>query len=177
MAWKTVIIESSARLKLRNKQLVIDKADIEHTVPLEDIDTLILGCATINLTLPVLQGIAEAGGAVLVCDGKHLPCGIYLGMHQHYKAGAAVELQLNASVPLKKRLWQRIVQAKIANQAWLLDRLERVGAGRLLSLVDKVRSGDTSNIEALAAKTYWGSLFGAPFRRGADVDCNWALNY
>ena len=78
---------------------------------------------------------------------------------------------MNASKPLCKRLWQRIVQAKIRNQAALLaDERTR---NRLLELARAVRSDDAGNREAQAARIYWAKLFGGlpegvidtPFRR------------
>ena len=41
MAWRVVAIENPAKLSLRDNQLVIAQ-DIEATLPIEDIDSLIL---------------------------------------------------------------------------------------------------------------------------------------
>lgn len=47
----------------------------------------------------------------------------------------------------------------------------------LARLVDEVRSGDTTNREAHAARIYFRALFGSNFSRDDDVPVNAALNY
>jgi CRISP-associated protein Cas1 len=58
--------------------------------------------------------------------------------------------------------------------------LEKVGqsSAHLTRLTQKVRSGDTSNIEAQAARRYWGLLLGNEFRRDQNgTGLNILLNY
>lgn len=70
-----------------------------------------------------------------------------------------------------------VIQAKINSQIRTLEHL-RADATGLLRLPPRVLSGDTSNIEALAARLYWGKLFGACFRRRQDEPgLNGLLNY
>lgn len=85
--------------------------------------------------------------------------------------------QWNASEPLKKRAWQRIVIAKIKMQA---AALQSVGQPRTVldHIAAKVQSGDTGNAEAQAARTYWPLLLGPGFRRDPRrPDINALLNY
>ena len=58
--------------------------------------------------------------------------------------------QLNASLPLKKQLWQQTVQQKIANQAAILES-RGIVAKNMRVWVGEVRSGDIDNMEARAA--------------------------
>ena len=67
-------------------------------------------------------------------------------------------------MPLRKRLWQTLVKAKITQQENTLELLG-VSAGNLGELVKRVRSGDPDNVEAQAARRYWPLLFGDSFRR------------
>jgi CRISPR-associated protein Cas1 len=90
-----------------------------------------------------------------------------------------VRKQLDASEPLKKQLWKQTIQAKIRNQAALLKSLEKPWEG-VFALIEKVGSGDPSNIEGRAAATYWKYLFEDidGFTRGRDGDApNHLLNY
>ena len=81
------------------------------------------------------------------------------------------------SLPLRKRLWQQLVQAKIGAQAAVLR--ERTGsAAPLDAMTAKVRSGDPDNTEAQAARAYWPRLFGPEFRRDRTAEgANALLNY
>jgi len=87
--------------------------------------------------------------------------------------------QLNASLPLKKQLWQQTVQQKIANQAAILES-QGIIAKNMRAWVGEVRSGDIDNMEARAAAYYWSSIFPHldSFRRDRDGDPpNNLLNY
>ena len=86
--------------------------------------------------------------------------------------------QLEWGEPIKKRVWQRVVRDKIAHQARLLNaRASELESEMLVRLVDEVRSGDTTNREAHAARIYFRALFGSNFSRDDDVPVNAALNY
>lgn len=79
------------------------------------------------------------------------------------------------SQPLKKQLWQRIVEQKITNQA---DVLQAVGLddAPLRAYASDVKSGDTSNRESLAARIYFDQLLDDATRR-KPIWHNAALNY
>jgi CRISPR-associated protein Cas1 len=85
--------------------------------------------------------------------------------------------QAGASAPLKKRLWQQIVRAKILAQGAALAAVGAEAGGFRL-LARKVRPGDPDNVEAEAARRYWPLLFGSDFRRDTDSGgLNGLLNY
>src|SRR6185437_12121990 len=70
-----------------------------------------------------------------------------------------------------------LVRAKILAQAATLAAVGAPNEGFFL-LSRKVRSGDTDNVEAEAARRYWPLLMGAEFRRDKDGDgINGMLNY
>ena len=50
-------------------------------------------------------------------------------------------------------------------------------AKSLYSAASEVRSGDTTNREAQAARIYFEALFGPEFNRNAEIPLNAALNY
>ena len=86
-------------------------------------------------------------------------------------------MQLDAGLPLKKRLWQAIVRAKIENQAAVLDACGRSGGGPLRAMGKLVGSGDPDNIEARAAREYWGRLFNHFVRGDVEDRRNGLLDY
>jgi CRISPR-associated protein Cas1 len=87
---------------------------------------------------------------------------------------------MGASLPARKRLWQAIIKAKIAEQA---VRLGQPYQCRMMRLSQCVKSGDHDNIEAQAARIYWAARFPEQYDRGDKRDpesnsfFNSALNY
>lgn len=67
--------------------------------------------------------------------------------------------QLDASLPLKKQLWQQTIRMKIQNQAAVLYRCTGEEMKCMKIWADDVRSGDPDNLEARAAAFYWKNLF------------------
>jgi CRISPR-associated protein Cas1 len=85
--------------------------------------------------------------------------------------------QLDASEPLKKKLWKQTVVQKIKNQAALLTSCN-TDSEALLYKAAQVKSGDTTNEEAKAAAIYWKRLLGVGFKRDRYGDApNAQLNY
>jgi CRISPR-associated protein Cas1 len=105
-----------------------------------------------------------------------MPNGLMLHFHAHSRQSRVAYIQQACTKALKKRLWQRVIQAKITNQAACLDNAGGA-AKHLFALVGQVKSGDLNNIEAQAARYYWTRLMGKNFRRGANDLTNAALNY
>lgn len=147
------------------------------TLPLDDIAVLMIESQQVALTAAVLSRLAEVGASVIVCDSKHMPVFIGYPCSGHSRLSGVHRMQLAATLPFRKRCWQQIVQVKIRNQAECLRLLGRKGAERLLDLVGQVRSGDPSNVEGLAAREYFRSLFGDEFLRMREDGINAALNY
>lgn len=177
MAWRGVHISQPARLKYRDRQLVVEQDEGSVSLPIEDIAWLILDTSQVSLTGSLLSAFAGAGIAMIVPDDKHHPAGVLLPFHQHYAQAHIAHAQVGISLPLKKRIWQSIIVAKINNQAALLDALGRDRVQSLRVMASRVGSGDPDNIEAQAARAYWSALF-TKFTRSDDRDLRNALmNY
>jgi len=93
------------------------------------------------------------GGAPVVCGRDHLPTAILLPLADHSQVVWRVNDQIAVKNPLRKRLWKQLVQAKILAQS---DNLAPDSPTRkkLLDYAVDVRSGDTTNREAHAARVY-----------------------
>jgi CRISPR-associated protein Cas1 len=97
--------------------------------------------------------------AVISCDNTHHPTGLFLPLSGHTLQAARFKTQIDASEPLKKQLWQQTIQAKITNQAALLDQYH-IPNKNMRQWAKEVRSGDPDNFEARAAAYYWKNIFG-----------------
>lgn len=178
MIKRIVEISSPARLSLKNRQMVVERDGSEAvTVPVEDIGVLILDHPAISHTQGLLAACFGNNVAVVVCCGKHLPGALLMPLEGNSLHSRTVSEQARMSEPTRKRLWQRIVQAKIQGQAKTLS-IVNGESGPLKSFAERVRSGDPDNIEAQAARIYWQRLFGDAFRRDAEAPgINSLLNY
>jgi len=173
------LAEEPARLSVRNLCLVIKSGERpETTMPLAEVAALVVSNPCVTLTHAVLAGLAQAGGSVVVCDGRHMPVGMLLPLEAHFTQAERFALQAQAPLPMRKRLWQTVVRAKIHAQGRLLTELRGHDAG-LTHLIPRVRSGDPDSVEAEASRRYWPLLFDNPaFRRDRYApDQNRLLNY
>ncbi len=179
MIKRTVEISSGPiHLTIKHKQMLLKKGEEVHSIPVEDMGLLVLSHPAISYTHQLLYELLEQNVAVLFCNRQHMPEGLLLPFEDNQLHQARLQIQAEATKPLKKRLWQQVVQAKIRAQAKVL--LEKHGTDDGLKLlIPKVKSGDPSNVEARAAKQYWKSLFrNKDFRRKHDaLDLNALLNY
>ena len=150
----------------------------EFTIPLTDIGVLIVSHPQVSYSHAVLSGIAVSGAVFVTCNEKHMPVSMLLPLVSHSLQTERFAAQAKLPVPVQKRAWQQIVQAKILAQGRLLKERTQSDHG-LDAISKKVKSGDTGNVEARAARIYWGKLFGErEFRRDADGDgLNACLNY
>ena len=156
-------------------------------IPCEDIGVLVVDNPGVTYSHAALAALIEADAAVVLCGRNHLPAGLILPMSEHSEVVTRIKTQLSAKKPLLKRIWRQIIQAKVRAQAYNL--LPNTSSrSKLLALARLVRSGDPENIEAQAAKTYWGAwrdqfsahsnICGSEFRRDPDgPPPNNLLNY
>lgn len=166
------------RLSVSHRQLVIDRPDQPKvTRPIEDLGVVIVDDVRATYTQSVFLELLDAGATVLVSGRNHLPVGIMLPLDAHHVQTERHRAQIAAKEPVKKRVWQALIRAKIAQQAAVLTHFTGGHAG-LAHMAGRVRSGDPENLEAQAAQRYWPRLFGAVFRRDRDADgVNALLNY
>jgi CRISPR-associated protein Cas1 len=180
MGWRSVVIANPAALDFHQRALRIRQGENSVLVPLEDISLLLIEHREVSLTAALLSACADAQIAVLTVGADHHPNGVLLPYLPHSRALKVMRAQLDMSGPTQKRLWQVIVQQKIRNQAAVLSRHAPDCAhdqSALLVMADKVRSGDTDNLEGQAAHRYFRTLWGADFTRNQARFVNAALNY
>lgn len=161
MIKRTLFFGNPAYLSTRNEQLVVNFPEDdkpEATIPIEDLGYVVLEHPQITVTNGLLMKLLYNKTAVITCNKQHLPNGFLQPLAGHSEQTERIRYQLNASVPLKKQLWQQTVIAKIHNQAnHFLARGKN--ALRLKRYANSVNSGDFGNQEALAAAFYFQNLF------------------
>lgn len=177
MAFRNIYIENDVQMKIKNEQLVIKKEELESTMPLEDINSICIESQRSNITTYALRKFIEHDIIVYVCDEKHLPTGVLVGMNNYSRQLKNIRKQVEMPKPLMKRIWQNIIKIKILNQAECLRKLDKGGAELLEKMSCSVNSGDTENVEARAANFYFRCLFGKTFNRKIECIENATLNY
>lgn len=177
MIKKSILIENKTSINSKNLQLIIKSEIRESTIPIEDIGFLVLDHQEIYISLPAMNLLVENNTSVIICGKNHLPNGMFLNLNSHHIQQEVFKNQIEATVPLKKQLWQQTVVEKIRNQGELLQKITSK-PNALDFLASKVLSGDTSNMEGVAAQHYWKSFFEGDFKRERFGDYpNNFLNY
>lgn len=183
MIKRTLYFGNPAYLSLKLGQLVVrlpdEDASAAKTIPVEDIGIVVMDNKRITITQGLIEALLENNCAVLSCDSSHLPVGLMLPLCGNTIQNERFRHQIDASLPLKKQLWQQTIQAKISNQAAVLEYATGEIHKNMLVWANNVRSGDVENMEARAAVYYWKTLFGDDgFVRGREEDePNNLLNY
>jgi len=177
-AWRSILVTKPCRLSVKNLQLIYEPHDEETIkVPLEDITVIVIETNQASITTALLSQIAEKNIALFSCDSFHMPNGCFTPFHQHSRLSQIAHIQRDMKLPLKKQLWQKIITQKIINQSELLHYFDKDNM-QLEVLKDKVKSGDSENLEALAARRYCQNLFKDFLRDQKALDPrNIALNY
>lgn len=173
MIKRTLCFTNPAYLSLKNKQLVIKLPEVEtnsslpenfkteatKTIPIEDIGIVVLDNKRITITQGVMEALLENNAAIVTCNESHLPIGMHLPLVGNTTQTERMRYQIEASLPLKKQLWQQTISAKIQNQAAILKQMRGTEVRNMLKWASEVKSGDSENFEARAAVYYWQNAF------------------
>ena len=173
MIKKTLCFSNPIYLSLRNAQLVLHipevennttwpeaiKKEAERTIPIEDIGVVVLDNRRITITSGAMEALLENNCAVITCNQKSMPVGLLLPLCGNTTQNERFRSQLEASLPLRKQLWQQTIKQKILNQEPVLriNTAQETKCMRVWS--NDVRSGDSDNLEARAAAYYWKNVF------------------
>ena len=173
MIKKILCFSNPIYLSLQNAQLVLHlpevesnktlpeaiKKEAERTIPIEDIGVVILDNRRITITSGVMEALLENNCAVITCNQKSMPVGLLLPLCGNTTQNERFRSQLEASLPLRKQLWQQTIKQKILNQEYVLRTNTDKETNCMRVWSNDVRSGDPDNLEARAAAYYWKNLF------------------
>lgn len=174
MIKRTLYFGNPAYLSVKYSQLEIRLPEVEKNdtlsesfkasaikqIPIEDIGVVVLDNKQITITHGALSALLDNNVAVITCDEHRMPSGLILPLAGNTTQSERFRYQIEASLPLKKQLWQQTIQAKIANQYAVLHQQRGLECGNMEAWVKQVKSGDTDNLEGRAAAFYWQNLFG-----------------
>ncbi len=195
MIKRTLYFGNTTYLSTKDEQLVVRFENPENpavTIPIEDIGVVILDAHKLTISQKIISKLLHNNAAFIVCDERHMPQGLMLNLDGNTVQQERYKYQTEASLPLKKNLWQQTVKAKIRNQKNLLiiSEIDTVTSGRRVNKniyenleywEKSVKSGDPDNYEGRAAAFYWKTIFSdiiPDFKRGRfEKPPNNLLNY
>lgn len=171
--------EEGGRLNINLERLAIAQGEKEVLIPLPEVAVVIVSHPAVNITQPALSGLMKHGAVFITCDEKRMPIGMMYPLVGHHLQMERLHYQISAPLPIRKRAWQKVIKAKVYAQGRLL--LELYGDDKgLIPLVERVQPGDPDNVEGLASRKYWRSLFPPKFKFQRDTEVggiNALLNY
>lgn len=176
MSWRTVVITNSAKLDYQMGYLTV-RGDTVSKIHLNEIATVVIESTAVSLTAYLLSELVKNKIKVVFCDEKRNPSAELLAYYGSHDTSAKIRKQIKWADDVKRGIWTEIVSEKIRNQERLLHKLGKEEADVLRSYLQDLQYGDETNREGLAAKVYFGALFGKGFSRTDDSPINAALNY
>jgi len=142
----------------------------EQSISLADVATVLIGLK-VGLGPAVTQQLAAFDVVLLACDWNGVPKGALSAWTDHGRVGARHLAQFEMTVPRRKSAWGQLVRAKVRGQAATLRAIDHLDWRHLDDMARLVHSGDPENIEARAARYYWGRVFSGFARQpGAGLD-------
>lgn len=178
MKFRTVLIESPARLSCESGYLVVRCSDGQTSIHLSEIRAVVVVSQQTYISAYLMAELAERKIALTVSDRKSNPVGQLLPLCGCFNSSKRIQEQLQWGEVPKKQVWRFVVQEKIRQQASVLDACGKgAEAKHLIDLSRSVKSADSDNREAVAARFYFMNLFGKDFSRKDGSPVNAALNY
>ena len=167
MLYRSIYIGNPAYLKLKDRQLKVTDPETKEekgSVPIGDIGLMMLDHYQITLSHQLIQELMKNNVILISCDERHPPLAGMLPFSGNTLFSERVKAQIEASEPLKKQLWKQTIECKILNQLKVLEQLGKY-ATPMYEYLKNVKSGDTTNMEGIAAQHYWKHLIEGDFLR------------
>lgn len=161
MIKRIIYCETPSYITIKNKQLTIKFKDLKissTTIPVEDIDMLLIDNNQITITSSVLKSLQDNKVALIICDDKHMPSGLMLPINGNSLQQERFNLQINMKQSYKNKLWKQIIFHKIKNQSHVLKVVHKSYI-KLEYLSKEIKLGDSTNREAQASIYYWKNIF------------------
>ena len=174
--------ENSRHVHCSRGFVIVCEGDTEiGRMPIDCLVAAIISAEGATLAKSFFVRLGEANIPIIICGKDYMPLSIAAPIAAHHRHTAIAKQQTQCPPVLHKQLWKCIVQAKIHNQIATLAayRPEQQAVREKMRLLQrKVKSGDTDNHEAHAARLYWPALMGKGFVRRADLEgSNSLFNY
>lgn len=173
------MIDDGDHLSVYLDNIEIKKGENKYVIPLSDIGIIVLDGMMTTITTRLLSTCSTYSVVIVICDKKHIPCGMYLPFNQHSRTVKMIKKQVRWDENRKNELWGKIIEYKIQNQSEVL-RYYSKNEERYLQLkkfMEEIKPGDVTNREGHSAKVYFNTIFGNNFYRSNDCIENAMLNY
>lgn len=146
-------------------------------IPFDEIAAVIIHAHGTTVSASLLAELGDRAVPVVFCAPNHAPRSVLMPIEGHHAQGGRLRSQWQAKAPMVKQAWKQMVISKITMQAAALEAITAPHAP-LTMMTRSVTSGDSTNVEAQAARYYWPLMMGDDFRRNRDApDVNAVLNY
>lgn len=146
-------------------------------IPLDEIIAVIVHAHGTTVSATLLAELGDRAVPVVFCASNHAPRSVLMPIEGHHAQGGRLRAQWQAKVPIVKQAWKQVVVSKVLMQAAALE-ANTAPHAPLANMARSVTSGDSTNVEAQAARYYWPLMMGNDFRRDRDApNVNAILNY
>lgn len=180
MSWRIVHIKEGNRLSLKLTNIEVVKNGESIYIPLQDISIIILEGQRTTITTRLLAKLSEYNIALITCNIKYEPIGIYLPLYKYHRMAKRHQMQIAVPKLFQEIMWSEIIQQKLDNQYQHLQYWD-IAEEDVLSTIEKHKSeialGDRTNKEAIVAKLYFNALFYKNFTREDENGINAGLNF
>ena len=177
MGFRTVIVSSHSKLEYALNYLVYKTVDEVKRIHIHEIHTLIIESTTVSITSALLAELIKQKVKVIFCDEKRNPSSELIPYYGDSISYQRINEQIKWKENIKHLVWQKIVQEKIKQQAFVLSKKIPDEAIILSNYAKEVELDDATNREGHAAKFYFNRLYGENFSRNSSDKINTFLNY
>lgn len=175
MGWKIIEIQEKCLLRTFNNNLIIYDLS-KKTIPMSDIDVLIIDNNQINISIVTINELISNGVCVITCNEKHLPHAYVSGYKVQKQSHVNFEKQLTWTSEFKQSCWKWIVKQKIQNQIDLLN-FYGLSPSDYQEALNEQEDFSSSILEAKVANYYFRQLFKSNFNRNQENIVNHILDY
>ena len=146
MSWRTVVIDSRAKLTYKNGYLIV-RSDEVHMIHLSEINTILISSTAVAITSYLVNELLSRKIKIVFCDEKRNPVGEVMSYYGCHNSSKRVRQQINWDYDYAKEVWTAIIKEKIKNQAKLLENYDEDGSKKLYKYVNQIRLFDSTNRE------------------------------
>ncbi len=171
------ITRCGTKLQIRNACLeIIIENQLQAVFPVNELSALLISEPAVSFSGFVPAVLAEKKIPLIICNGKMVPGAILYPCSSNADfSNTLLEAQISVGKPFKKRIWQKLISAKITGQSCVLKKWRQSNV--LENWSKEVSSGDRENLEGQAAAVYWRQLGVFPKRDRSAEDANRLFNY
>lgn len=177
MPFRTVIVSSHSKLEYSLNYLIYKTIEDTKKIILDEIHTLIIESTAVSITSALLLELAKKEIKVIFCDEKKNPYSELVSYYSDCLTTRKISEQIKWNDSIKNKVWKKIIENKIKNQAKVLEKVDFNSSLLLKDYYLQIEDGDITNREGHAAKVYFNKIYGDSFTRNGNNEKNVFLNY